>query len=154
MSGPSNTREALIAEAIGDLGTMMRDMAALAPLLEDSREALLQAKDELRESLADFQNRVLAISDNAKTQTVKYMAVKADEMTRRSIDQQGRAMADAARVALGAEVGAMLQCWQATLQALIDQQRTRRWEAWLTHVAAAAVASAATLGLLTFLGHG
>jgi len=82
---------------------------ALAPLLEDSRDAFLQAKDELREALAAFDTRVMAISDNAKSQTVKYMAVKADEVTRRSSDQQGRAMVYAARNALGAEMRAMLQ---------------------------------------------
>jgi hypothetical protein len=61
-----------------------------------------EAKDELRESLAGFENRVTAITDKSKTQTVKYMAAKADEAARRSVDQQGRAMADAARIALGA----------------------------------------------------
>lgn len=153
MSDPHNTREALMAEAVGDVGRMMRELAALVPMLEESRGAFLQAKDELSEALSGFETRVNAITNNAKAQTVKYMVMKADEVTKRSIDEQGRAMADAARVALGAEVGAMMQRWQATLQPVLRQLRTRRWEAALTHAATAVIASAATLALTLYLAH-
>jgi len=148
----SDIREALIAEAIGDLGRMMQDLAALTPLIEESRASFLQANDELRESLAGFERRVMAITDNAKIQTVRYMAAKTDEATRRSIDQQGRAMADAARIALGAEVGAMMQRWQAAWQSMLDERRAPWWEAWLSHVAAAVAGSAATWAVAVYLG--
>ena len=152
MNKSSDIREALIAEAIGDVGRMMQDLAALTPLIEESRASLLQANDELREALGNFERRVMAITDKAKLQTVRYMEAKTEEATRRSIDQQGRAMADAARIALGAEVGAMMQRWQAAWQPLLDQWRTPWWEAWLTHVAAAAAGSAATWAVAVYLG--
>jgi hypothetical protein len=62
-------------------------------------------------------------------------------------------MADAARVAFGAEIGATLQRLQSALQPLIEQ-RGRRWEWWLTNAAAAASASAATWVLVTYLHSG
>jgi hypothetical protein len=80
------------------------------------------------------------------------MEAKTEEATRRSIDQQGRAMADAARIALGAEVGAMMQRWQAAWQSMLDQRRAPWWEAWLTHVAAAVAGSAATCAMAVYLG--
>jgi hypothetical protein len=52
-------------------------------------------------------------------------------------------MADAARVALGAALGATLQRLQAAAQPRADAPRRRR-EPWLTHGAAAATASAVT----------
>jgi hypothetical protein len=48
-------------------------------------------------------------------------------------------MADAARVAFGADLGATLQRLQA-----LQTRPAHRWEPWLTHAAAAATASAAT----------
>lgn len=152
MSEPSDIREALLAEAIGDVGRMMQELAALAPLMADSRADLILASAELRASLEGFEGRVTAITENAKTQTVKYMAAKADELARRSVDQQGRAMGDAARIALGAEIGAMLQRWQATVQSLLEQQRTCRGQSWLTHLAAALL-GAATWALVAHLGY-
>ena len=153
MSEPSNAREALIAEAIGDVARLMQDVEALAPMLDQTRAALLQANLGLRDSLGGFENRMSAITENAKIKTVRHLALRTDEAARRSIDQQSRAMADAARVAFGAEIGATMQRWQATLQPLIERQE-RRWETWLTHTAAAAAAAVVTWVLTMYLGHG
>lgn len=54
----------------------------------------------------------------------------------------GRAMVDATRVAFDADLGAMLQRLQS-----LQNRPAHRWEPWLTHVAAAATASAATWAL-------
>jgi hypothetical protein len=91
-----------------------------------------------------------AITENAKTRTVQHLAARADEAARRSIDLQARAMADAARIAFGAELGATLQRLQTSIQPLVERPG-RRWEPWLTHAAAAATASAATWTLAVML---
>lgn len=149
---PSDVREALLAEAIGDVGRVMRDVAALAPLMAQSRADLVQASAELRASLEGFESRMNAITDHAKTQTVKYMATKADELARRAVDQQVRTMGDAARIALGSEIGTMMQRWQASLQSLLEQRRTRFGQTCMTHLAAA-VLGAATWALAARLGY-
>ena len=143
MSDPTRAREALIVEALGDTATLIRQVEALAPRLEETREALLQANSELRESLAGFEGRMAAVTENVKTKTTHYLAARVEEAARRSTQQQSQAMADAARVAFGAEVGAAMQRLQAALQPLAERRRPK-WELWLTHLAAAAVASAAT----------
>lgn len=71
---------------------------------------------------------------------------RTEEAARQSADLQSRAMADAARVALGAEIGATMQRLQSTLKPPECRQE-RRWEGWLTHAAAAAAGSALTLAL-------
>ena len=143
MSHPATAREALIVEAIGDVAKLMREVEALAPALDDTCAAVRQASTSLEQELAGFEGRMAAITDNAKTQTARHIAAVANEAARRASDQQTRAMADAARIAMGAEVGATMQRLQTVLQPLIDHQK-RPWDAWLTHAAAAAVASAAT----------
>ena len=151
MTDRATAREALIVEAIGDVAKLIREVEALAPALDKTCQALQQANTGLRDELAAFEGRMAAITENAKAQTVKHLAARADEAARRSIDQQSRAMADAARVAFGAELGTTLQRLQATLLPLIDPP-ARHWEPWLTHAAAAAVASAATWVLALYTG--
>lgn len=150
MTDPATAREALIVEAIGDVAKLLREVEAVAPALDQTCQALLLANASLRDELSGFERRMAAITENAKTVTAKHLAARADEAARRSIDQQSRAMADAARVAFGAELGATMQRLQATLQPLIERQ-ARRWETWMTHAAAAAVASGATWALALYV---
>lgn len=151
MSDPATAREALIVEAIGDVAKLIREVETLAPTLDESCRLLERANTSLRDELAGFERRMAAITENVKTQTVKYLAARADDAAQRSIDQQSRAMADAARVAFGAEIGATMQRLQATLQPLIER-RERRWEPWLTHAAVAAAAASATWLLALYAG--
>jgi hypothetical protein len=151
MSHPSTAREALIIEAIGDVAKLIERVEAVGPVVGESCRALQLASMSLRDDLSGFERRMAAITENAKTQTIKHIAGRTDEAARRSIDQQSRAMADAARVAFGAELGATMQRLQTTLRPLLDW-RERPWERWLTHAAAAASASAATWALAVYLG--
>jgi hypothetical protein len=153
VSDPVAAREALMIEAIGEAGNLIESVRRLTPVLQDIGREITQADASLRENLAAFEGRMAAITENAKTRTVQHLALRADEATRRSIELQSRAMADAARVAFGAELGATLQRLQSTLQPLIERSQ-RPWEGWLTHLAAVAAASAATWFLVLHLGGG
>jgi hypothetical protein len=153
MKPPSTTREALIVEALGEAAKLIRQVEALAPRLDESRQALADAYSGLADQLTAFEAQVLALSEKAKVQTVKHILARTDEAARRSVDLQARAMADAARVAFGGQLGATLQRLQSALQPLIEK-RGRRWERWLTHAAAAVTASAATWVLATYLQAG
>lgn len=143
MTDPTTVREALIVEVVGDAAKLLRQVETLAPVLKEACQALQQASTGLHDGLAAFETRIVAITETAKSRTVQYMAVRADEAARRSLEEQSRAMADAARVAFGAELGAAMQRLQTALQPLLER-RERRRERWLTHLAAAAAASAAT----------
>ena len=139
MTNPSTTREALIIEALGEAAKLLRQVEALAPALDQSRQAMAEAHSGLAGQLTAFESQVAALTEKAKVQAVKHILARTDEAARRSIDLQSRAMADAARVAFGAELGATLQRLQS-----LHERPGRRWEQCLTHAAAAATASAAT----------
>lgn len=150
MTHPSTTREALIVEALGEAAKLIRQVEALAPALDKSRQALADAHSGLADQLAAFEAQVTDLTEKAKIQAVKHILARTDEAARRSIEVQGRAMADAARVAFGAELGATMQRLQSALQPLIERPELR-WERWLTHAAAAATASAVTWTLAVIL---
>ena len=146
MMHPNTTREALIVEALGEAAKLIRQVEALAPALDESRQALADAHSGLAGQLAAFEAHVLALTEKSKVVAVKHLLARTEEAARRSADLQSRAMADAARVAFGAELGAALQRLKS-----LHQGPERRWEWWLTHAAAAATASAGTLMLTVTL---
>jgi hypothetical protein len=143
MTHLSTTREALIVEALGEAAKLIRQVEALAPVLDQSRQALADAHSGLGAQLAAFESEVQAMTEKAKVQAVKHILARTDEAARRSVESQARAMADAARVAFGAQLGAMLQRLESSVQQSA-MRRGRGWTPWLTHAATAATASAAT----------
>ena len=150
MNTPGSAREALIAEAIGDLGLLIDRAEALRTAMAQSRQSLVDAHAQLADQLAAFEAHVTALTERAKVLAVKHILARTEEAARRSIEEQSRAMADAARVAFGAELGAMMQRLQSALQPLIER-RERRWDSWLTHATVAAVASTLTWVLTAWL---
>lgn len=139
MTSPNTTREVLIVEALGEAARLIRQVEALAPALDRSRQELADAHSGLSGQLAAFETQVLALTEKAKVVAVKHVLTRTEEAARQSADLQSRAMADAARVAFGADLGATLQRLQS-----LHARPGPRWEPWLTHAAAAATASAAT----------
>ena len=148
MADPSTLREALLADALGEAAELLRRVEQVAPRVEEAVEALSLADSGLRDNLAAFEGRMAAITENAKTKTLQHLAARTDEATRRTIEQQTRAMADAARLAFGAEIGRAVERLQAVLKPLVERAG-RGWEQWLTHAAAAAVGATVTLVIQT-----
>lgn len=139
MTHPNTTREVLIVEAIGEAAKLIRQVEALAPALDRSRQELADAHSGLSGQLAAFETQVLALTEKAKVVAVKHVLTRTEEAARQAADLQSRAMADAARVAFGADLGATLQRLQS-----LHARPGPRWEPWLTHAAAAATASVVT----------
>lgn len=150
MTNLTTTREALLVDALGEAARLIRQVEALAPALDLSRQALADAHSGLAGQLTAFESQVATLTERAKVHAVQHIIARTDEAARRSIDMQTRAMTDAARVALGAELGAALQRLQALTQPQVARAG-RRWEPWLTHAAAAAVAATASWTLAAML---
>jgi hypothetical protein len=150
MSDPTAAREALIIEAIGEAGRLVESVDGLMSHVRQISTELAEAEATLRLSLVDFESRLLAVTEHAKTVSIKHIAAYTQDAARRSIDQQSRAMADAARLAFGAELGSSVERLRATLRPLIESQQ-RRWERVMSHVATAAAASVITWVMATWI---
>ena len=146
MNDLSTAREALIAEAIGEVATLIKRLEAAAPAIDASREALVQAAERMAAQVTAFESRMTGLTENAKLQAVSHIARRSDEMARHALEAQTRAMSEAARQLFTSELGPALQRLVVPLQRLADKG-ARRGERWLTHAATAAVASALTLAL-------
>lgn len=142
-----------MAVAIGDLGTLLDQFEKLAPQLEASRMELLSTSTELAERVEAYSKRMDEITENAKLQAVKHIARRADEMARRTVDTQTRAMEEAARVVLRNEIGPTLQRVTLPLQEVVAMARkgARPWEGWLLHAATAVLSSAISWGMAAWL---
>lgn len=153
MNGTSSAREALIAEALGEVAALLDRMEAVGPALDGSRLALIHASTELAGQVTAFESRMAGITENAKVQAVKHIARRTDEITRVSAEAQTRAMEEAARMLFRTEVGPALQRVAMPLQHLADLARrgAHPWHHWLTHAATAVVASALTWALAAWL---
>jgi hypothetical protein len=149
----TTAREALLAEALGEVARLAERLEAVAPTLDASREALVRSGENLAGQVGSFETRMVAITENAKMQAVKHIARRTDELARGALDAQTRAMEEAARALFRAEVGPALQQLVVPLQQLADlaHRGARPWDRWLTHAATAAVASALTWALAAWL---
>jgi len=153
MSSTGSAREALIAEALGEVAALLDRVEAVGPALDGSRLALIHASTELAGQVAAFESRMAGITENAKTQAVKHIARRTDEITRVSAEAQTRAMEEAARMLFRTEVGPALLRVAMPLQHLADlaHRGAHPWQHWLTHAATAAAASAVTWALAAWL---
>ena len=143
MNPQRNTREALIAEVIGDVAQLLKQADAVSKRMDESRQALLQANASLRESLAGFEQRMTVVADNTRGKVVTYVVGKIDEASHRAIERQSSAMADAARTAFGVQVASSMERLRVMLAPLVDAHQ-RRFDAWLVYAAVAVVSSIAT----------
>lgn len=153
MNGTASAREALIAETLGEMAGLLERIEAVAPAMDASRLALINASTELAGQVTAFESRMASITENAKTQAVKHIARRTDEITRMSAESQTRAMDEAARMLFRTEVGPALQRVAMPLQHLADlaHRGARPWQQWLTHAATAAAASAVSWALAAWL---
>ena len=143
MADPSTLREALLANALGEAAELLRQLEQVAPRVEDAIEALALTDSRLRDSLGAFEKRMAVITEVAKTRTLQHLVDRTNEATRQSVEQQTRAMADAARLAFGTEIGSSIQRLQTVLRPLIEQAE-QGWERWLILVSVAVTSSAVT----------
>lgn len=149
----TTAREELMAVAIGQLGELLDRMDTLAPNLDASRMELLITSTDLAKKVEAYSKRMDEITENAKVQTVKHIARRADEMARGTVDTQTRAMEEAARVVFRHEVAPALQRVTLPLQEVADLARkgAQPWEGWLLHAATAVLASAISWAMAAWL---
>lgn len=149
MNAPASAREALIAEAIGDMVGLLDRIEAVIPALDGSRQALADAGGLLSRQLEGLEGQMAAIRETARTQVVQHVVQRIDEAAQRAREAQARVLADATRVIFAREVDRALQWLMAEIRSVNRPEPA--WVPWLTHAAAAAVAATATWVLMQWL---
>jgi len=149
MGSSNTTREALLAELIGDVGTLIDRVNAMQASMETTRRAMADAAWTLDTGVGMFQDQVVAAAKKSKETTVEDVTQTIYRLTRSSMDQQKEAMRESARSIVSDEVGPTLRELAESLKALVARL-DRPWEGWLIHVATVGT-SVACVYLFQFL---
>jgi hypothetical protein len=150
MNRPTTAREALLAEALGELMQLTERVELLLPALERTRSALVEADATLVARLEALDGQAAAIGERAKQRAIDDLARHADAVARQSAVRQVQAMSAAAGVLFTREVEPRLQRLSLSLQQL-GQRVERPWERWLIHAATVTTSSVITGAVTVFV---
>ena len=139
----STAREALIAEALGDVARLIDRLEALMPAMDQARLVLSKADKDLSSRAVTFENRMVTITENLKTVTVNHVVSRTNEIAYQSKLEQTKAMKEAALALFNTQFADTLNGLVGSLRPLIERL-DRPWEPWFTHAATAAVSSVST----------
>ena len=135
MGRSSDTREALIAEVIGDFGKVLDRIEAVQPAMDNDSPDMADGRQDARagvEHVPGASGRSARETD--KEPTVEHVTQAIDRAHRALDGQQKQAMQESARSIVKDEVGPPLR--RACRIARGARCATRRpWEDWLTHAA-------------------
>lgn len=150
MGRPSDTREVLIAEALGDFAKVLDRIDAVTPTLKEARDELEFTTAKLLGSVEPFQARIVTMALETQDRAVGHITQQANLVARKTFDEQTRVMQESARRIFNDEVVPPLHRVASELrQANLRMQPS--WEVWLTHAAAAVTAASCTLMLMVYL---
>ena len=150
MGRASDTREVLIAEALGDFATLLARIDAVTPTLEQTCERMELMADKLLGSVYPFTRRVATMACETQNRAVAKIAEQAKVVARNTVDEQISAMQHSARRIFNDEFIPPLRQVAGELR----QARLRThpaWATWLTHSAAAVMGAWCAGVLLMYL---
>jgi hypothetical protein len=150
MNRPTTAREALLAEALGELLQLTERVESLLPALDRTRTALLEADAALLARLEALDSKAVAIGESAKQRAIEDLTRHADAVARQSAVRQAQAMSAAAGVLFTREVEPRLQRLSLSLQQL-GQRVERPWESWLIHAATVTTSCVVTGAVTVFV---
>lgn len=146
MSGASTAKEALIAEALGDLALLLDRIEKVGPKVDATRQALQKSSDSISREIARFAPDMQAFTFHAKLETEKYVNRHVEAATVSAREAQLKVMQEAARDMFNAQFHPLVNQVVARLEHLtrLAQPRPNPWMPWLTHGAAFVTGAALT----------
>ena len=157
MERPSNIREALLADALGDLHKLLDRADKLVPAiyeackaLEESREALVTTARGMAAQGEAVKRQALAEAEDTKKATLRYLGDNTKQLVAELVIRQTKAMSDTARSLVEKEVGPKLIDLAARLEKQADRT-SDPWRDWLAHACTGTVSAVcvATVFLLS-----
>ena len=164
MDRPSNLREALLADALGDLHKLLDRADKLVPAIDEARKAIddgRKALDESRKAMVTtmrgmsaegeaVKRQVVAEAENTKKANIRYLGDNTKQLVAELVIRQTKTMSDTARSLVEKEVGPKLIDLAARLEKQADRANDP-WRDWLAHACTGILSAVcvATLFLLS-----
>jgi hypothetical protein len=150
--GPSNVREALLAEALGDLGQLLQRAEAVEQAMAVTAGDLREARLQLAAQMNNLDRELGSLTRKAQAAAVQHILDRTDLAAKRTIEAQTQAMEAAAQALFARQLQPALQ-----RVATLLQQRTPAssvWQAFATHALAVVLTAAGSWGLAAWLWAG
>lgn len=135
--GPTTTREALIAEMLGDMSALLDRFEALPAITAASEDQIKLSAVALAEAGDKYRLAVTAFTEQAKAELSEYL----DRQTARTAEEQRAAMQEAARIAFRGEASDKAAFLSAALADAVREFKRSKWDRLLEHTITAVVAS-------------
>ena len=153
MNRSTTAREALIAEAIGDVANLLDRVGALAPAMNASHRKLADAAIKLGGCVEPFKAHITEAMARTQNAAVEHIRRRTGEIAAESLRQQTQAIEEVARAIVAKEIGPPLHQLASTLQVLIERTRRPQWETWATYAATGIVSASAAVWITLLLFH-
>lgn len=151
MAEPRTTREALIAELLGDLDTLYARAERLPQAVADSEAKLIGTVTALNEAGDKYRLAVTAFTEQARTELTEYLQRKAGDIAAKTVEEQRAALQDAARAAFRSEASDKAAQLGVSLGEAAREFRRSMGSRLLEHGFTALLSSMLTAGLVLYI---
>jgi hypothetical protein len=135
MNQPTTAKEALLAEALGEMASLIERVEAVVPHVDESRKALILTGEVLSRKIANIEPEMKEFTGRAKQVTAKFIDSYLAEVTTKARETQTKAMQEAGHELFRKEFDPLVHRVVAHLQQLAQKQSTT-WSALVTHAVA------------------
>lgn len=155
MNAPRTTREALIAEMLGDLDVILARVEALPQLVAAAEEKLSNTVTAIEGAGDKYRMAVTAFNEQAKAELSEYLDRKTAEVSSKTVEEQRAAIQEAARIAFRSEASDKAANLGIALGEAAKQFHRSMWSRLVEHAITALIASifTATFVYLIFKPH-
>lgn len=148
MNSPRTAREALIAEMLGDLDTLLARIEALPLLVSTAEEKISATVTALGDAGDKYRMAITAFSEQAKTDLSEYLDRKTLESASKTVEEQRSAIQEAARMAFRSEASDKAASLGLALGEAAKEFRRSMWSRLIEHAVTALIASGFTASLV------
>jgi ABC-type transporter Mla subunit MlaD len=144
LSPPGTAREALLAEALGELGQLLDRLEDVAPRIDAAAHTLNLAAGRLDTQARELDRHLASFAERVQVQAVRHIACRTDELARHSLTLQTRAMEAAALAAFERAAEGAHQRVPKQAASAGDLPGSVTANGWLIALVSALLSSAAT----------
>jgi predicted lipid-binding transport protein (Tim44 family) len=148
MNAPRTSREALIAEMLGDLDTLLNRINALPTLVTSAEEKIYDTVTALNNAGEKYRIAVTAFNEQSKADLTEYFENQTVKVLSKTAEEQRAAMLEAARMAFDSEASKKTANLSLVLSEAAKDFRRSIWLRLVEHAVTALIASSFTAGLV------
>ena len=145
---PNTTREALIAEVLGELDGLLARVEALPDRVSSAESRLMATVAALNGAGDQYRLAVTAFNQEAKQELTEYLERTAGAIAARTVEEQRAAMQESARLAFRSEASDKAASLSVALGQAAKEIRQARWSRLFEHALTALVTSIFTSGMV------